>query len=242
MLHGVVSVQGSPASSAGVQADGPPVGSLELTTWPVESTATQSDADGQAIELRLRPLSIVVCVHAPDAGSVETSSAPDEPTAKQSAVDGQAMPTRLSATTCFVQLPAPGAVVVWMFCPSTETQKVVVGHVPDSKGGVLVLTVHALAGPVGSAEVKTVRELSVMKHSGCAEQKTAFNDRLLSIALADQAPVPPEGLVETATLPSRRVATQRLVDGQFRSFTYDAVPPSAVDVHADAPPVGLVEV
>ena len=71
-LQGVVSAQGSPSIRAGVHADGPPVGSVELTTWPVESTAMQSDVDGQAIEFSCRPASIVVCIHAPEAGLVDT--------------------------------------------------------------------------------------------------------------------------------------------------------------------------
>jgi hypothetical protein len=50
---------------AGVHADRPAVGSVEVTTLPDESTATQSDADGQAIELRSPPASIIVWVQVP---------------------------------------------------------------------------------------------------------------------------------------------------------------------------------
>ena len=152
------------------------------------------------------------------------------------------MPSRYRATARFVHVPAPGSVVVCMSCASVAARKLVVGHVPDSNGGALVLTVQALAPPVGSAELKTVpAALSVMKHSGCFEQKIAVKKRLLSISLIDQALVPPVGSVDVATLPSMRTATQRCVDGQLTSLMGAGVPASAVD-QAGAPPVGSVVV
>jgi hypothetical protein len=135
-LHGVASAH--PLTGAGVQVDGPPVGSVEVTALPFASTATQSDTDGHAIALSCDAWSIVVLVHAPDAGSVEISSAPAAPTARQSDADGQAIPSRLSGTDVGVQGPALGSVVVRTRSvrPSTATQWVVVGHVPDVNGGV----------------------------------------------------------------------------------------------------------
>ena len=67
-LHGVVSVQGLPSMSAGVQVDGPPAGSVEVTTWPFVSPATHSDTDGHAIEFSHRPSSIVALFQLPAAG------------------------------------------------------------------------------------------------------------------------------------------------------------------------------
>jgi hypothetical protein len=179
-LQGVVSAQELPAIRAGVHADGPPVGLVEVTTWPVVSAATQSDADGQAIEFRSRPSSIMVCVHPPEAGLVDTSSTPDKPTARQSVVEGQAIPSRYPPAVCFVHVPAVGSVVVCKPARPTAAQKPVVGHVPDSNGGVLVLTLQAPTPPVGSAEVKTVRT-PLMKHLGCVEQKIVNISRLRSI-------------------------------------------------------------
>jgi hypothetical protein len=107
-LQGVMSLHASPSISAVVQAPGPPVGSVEVTTCPVESAATQSEIDGQAIDVSTRPLSIVDRFQGPVAGLVENSRTPGEPTATHSEAEGQATLARVSGTGVVVQDPAPG--------------------------------------------------------------------------------------------------------------------------------------
>src|SRR5947209_17485364 len=68
-LQDVVSAQGSPSTSIGVQADGPPEGSVEVITWPTASVATHSEVDGQEIDVSRWPPSIIEVVHAPAGGS-----------------------------------------------------------------------------------------------------------------------------------------------------------------------------
>ncbi|MGH2883262.1 MAG: hypothetical protein ACRDPA_11290 [Solirubrobacteraceae bacterium] len=55
MLQVWPSVQGSPSSSSGVHADGPPAGLVELSTWPFASVATHSDAEAHETEVSLSP-------------------------------------------------------------------------------------------------------------------------------------------------------------------------------------------
>jgi hypothetical protein len=103
---------GVPSMSAGVQVDGPPAGSVEVTTWAFVSRATHSDTDGHAIELRHRPSSIVALCQLPAAGLVELASAAAWPTATHREADGQAMLSRSPPTgACFHTARLGSAVV-----------------------------------------------------------------------------------------------------------------------------------
>ena len=69
-LQAVDALQGS-ASRVAIHVAGPSVGLVEVITCPSWSTATHSDAEGQAIEVRSLPPSMVVLVQAPAVGLVE---------------------------------------------------------------------------------------------------------------------------------------------------------------------------
>jgi hypothetical protein len=85
-----------PSTSVTRQAEAPPVGSVEVTTLPELSTATQSFAVGQ--ETASRPFSpsasTSVQAEAPPVGSVEVMRLPTSSTATQSFLDGQETPRR----------------------------------------------------------------------------------------------------------------------------------------------------
>lgn len=234
---------GGPSISAGVQAPGPPVGSVVVITRPVPSTAAQNDADGHATEPRPRPLSIVVLVQTPAVGSVEMSSAPPAPTAMQSDAAGQATLARLSDVGVGVHVPAAGSVVVKILggVLLTATHSVVVGHDPDTNAEVPRLTAHALAPPVGLLELRTVPASSVTKHREACEHRTAPRLREPSMSAVDHARAPPVGFVETAMLPPTPVATHVVVDGQV-TLPSPATVGRTVRVQAAAPAVGSVDV
>jgi hypothetical protein len=96
-----------------VQALGPPVGSVEVTTFPRSSTATHSRVDGQEIDPTYPRLSTAadVQVGAGAPGSVEVTTSPP-PLATQRVLDGQEIPARETPGSALVtfQAPEPGSV------------------------------------------------------------------------------------------------------------------------------------
>lgn len=78
------------STSVAVQADAPPVGSVEVTMLPVLSTAMQRLGVGQATPFsELVPSTLAtVQADAPRVGSVDTSALPPSSTATHKLVDG----------------------------------------------------------------------------------------------------------------------------------------------------------
>jgi hypothetical protein len=148
--------------------------------------------------------------------------------------------TWLGSEVC-VQGPVAGSVAVTTPVRSAATQSVVAGQVPDENGGKPVSTVHALAPPAGVVVVNTPVAL-LTTHSGSVEQNTAPNGGPGSISAVAHALRPPVGLVVVATAPSERAATHRLTDGQVIPVQNPGGAGTAAAVHADAAPVGSVDV
>ena len=59
---------------------------------------------------------------------------------------------------------------------------------------------------------------------------------------AVQSVVPPVGLVEVTTSPTKPTATHRLLLGQETPMTDSPLVPASNAVHADGPAVGLIDV
>jgi hypothetical protein len=90
---------GAPAATElADHAPAPPAGSVEVTTFPKESTAAQNDVLGHDTAFSTRPRSAGAAFHAPglQAGFVEVTTSPDESTATHSAVEGHVTAVSLS--------------------------------------------------------------------------------------------------------------------------------------------------
>ena len=125
---------GPPASAVRVQAVGPPVGLLEVTTTPPLPTSTHWLSLRQLTPKSDFTFGILVGVHeaAPRPGLVVVQTPPLKSTATQRVADGQEIPRRLSfrpsagVTWPIVQAEAPAVGAVdWITTPSwpTPTQK-----------------------------------------------------------------------------------------------------------------------
>lgn len=140
-----------------------PVGSVEVRTSALLSTAAQALGRGQEMPLTGNPLPAETTCHspAPLVGFVELIICPALPVT-QSAGEGQEMPLRLVAppgwpTTLHADA-GPAGLVETAMLPSlpTAAQKVVVGQETPRKssGDSSCVTVQAEASPVGSPETR----------------------------------------------------------------------------------------
>ena len=84
------------------QAPAPPLGLVEVMTWPSPSVATHSETDGQEIPASADP-STLAAVHAaaPPVGSVEVTTLPESSMATQRDTDGQST-LDMSPSSCSV--------------------------------------------------------------------------------------------------------------------------------------------
>jgi hypothetical protein len=253
-----------------VQADDPPVGLVELMTFPSPSVTTHSDSD--AHETPDRPCwSIEATLHAavPPVGSVEaTTSAPSVATHSEVAVhDIPTVPRLGSKTTGALQAEGPpvGSVEVSRVpAKSTATHKDVDGHETPRSGPQSAIgspeqassgvSVHAPAPPAGSVEVSTLFA-STATHSDVDGHETLWSahpPEQLSTCVTVHAPAPPVGSVDVTTFPNPSTATQRDTDGQEMPVRTGVTSPSIPNtgllgstrtaVQAGAPAVGSVEV
>jgi len=158
----------------------PPAGSVDVSTLPASSTATQRDADGHEIPLSaLAPDARWKKTHAevPPVGSLDVAMLPPEVPTHHDVV-GQ--DTLKSPTVAAVQALAPpvGSVEVRTSpALSPTTHSVTDGQAMllqyQSEPGATLVVVHVPAPPVGSVDVSTLPALSAATHSVTDGQETS---------------------------------------------------------------------
>jgi hypothetical protein len=197
-----------------LQVDGS-VGCVDVKTFPAWSTATHQ-LDGHAKPAGPFEPSICSTVHAlaPPVGSVDLAAFPMLSTARQNDAEGHDTANRPERPG----IPGPNGTY------STE------------------LTVHADAPPAGSLEVTTFPTWSTATHIDTAGQETALSRTVFAWSTVARCQLGEAlvGLVETTT-PVASTATQSEIEAH--ETPNSALEPSTFrSFHAEAPPVGFVEV
>ena len=199
-----------PSTLLTVQAPAPPVGFVEVITFPPLSTPTHSEFDAHetATTTLVVPSTPTTSFHAPvpAVGLVETKTSASNipvflfwtwrlPDATQSDGDGQETvlgPPAPSVMLAELQAPAPpvGSVAVTISPPpSSATQRAVETHETPAKPNVFVMLagVHPPAPLVGSEEVTRSPVLVPATHSEAAGHDTPYTKAEPSIVTgADQ--------------------------------------------------------
>ncbi len=227
----------------------PPVGSVEVTTFPEPSTAAQNVRLAHCSPVMAFEPSTVAGVHAevPAVGSAETSTESAPAAAQNDAVGHSIDVETMDGTdaTAHADAPPVGSVEVTTFPSPAEgtTHSDDVGH-EIAVNGVepsMLVTVHEAAPPVGSVEVTTLPELSAAAQKVAVGHETALRLLAMSeVAARAHADAPPVGSVEVTTPPSAPTATHNVEVGH--AMFVRAPSGTVVGIHCDGLPVGSVDV
>ncbi len=235
-----------------VQAEVPPVGFEEATTFPALSPPTHSDDAGHEIALNaLVPMLLVTHALDPPVGFVAVTTLPALSTAAHKLDVGQdsavmAEAGALSICPCCVQSDALplGLEVVQPLRPAVATQKLADAHetalmiVPEVAPRCALVHVAV----VGLAELQTFPDPSPATQREVEGQEIDQNTLPGSTVDDVQVEAPAAGLVELITFPLASTATHSDDAGAQETAWMKLCPGRNDSFQALAPPVGSVEV